>query len=129
MKLLKGKLVGCLVFFVLGMSLSSASYAAAGWQGGSFKVSSLRVSNDGVYIKFSPAPTACNGGSQYGMHARVRHTVSQNYDSLMSTLLSAYSAEHTFDYLWYNELPTGASACSNLSGEILELTMIKLENK
>ena len=107
--------------------LSSSVFA--GGQNGDFKVSSLRVGDDGVYIEFSPAPAACNGGNQYRMHARVRNTISKNYDAIVSSLLTAYTSNQTFKYIWFNDLPSGVEACSNTGGEILELTMVEFSSK
>jgi hypothetical protein len=113
-----------------GLALCLLSAAAiAGGEGGKFKVSSIRTADDGLYIRFSPAPQACNGGTQYRMHARVRHSVSHNYNALVSTLLAAYSAGHTFQYIWFNDLPSGVSSCSNTAGEILELTMAEFTSQ
>jgi hypothetical protein len=116
------------IILICFLSLLSTSLYAGG-QGGAFKVSSLRVGSDGVYVKFSPAPAACNGGNQHRMHARVRHTDSKNYDSLLSTLLAAHTSGATLYYIWFNDLPSGVSACSNTANEILELTMVELSHK
>ena len=102
--------------------------SVAGGQGGNFKIVSLRVSGDATYIQFSPAPTACNGGSHYRMHARVRVTSSENYEAMVSTLLSLYMSNQTLRYIWYQDLSAGITACSD-SGGILELTMMELKQK
>lgn len=112
-----------LVFIIFSHS------AIAGGQNGPLKVSSLRVGDDGVYIQFNPAPSACNGGNQYRMHARVRHSISKNYDALVSSLLTAYTTGQSLNYIWFNDLPSGVEACSNNGGELLELTMIEFSAK
>lgn len=101
----------------------------AGGQNGPFSIASLRFGDDGVYIQFSPAPLACNGGSQYRMHARVRHSVSKNYQALASVLLTAYTTKQTLRYIWYTDLPSNVDSCGALSSNILELTMLELTGK
>ena len=101
--------------------------ALAEYEGGQFKVTSLRMAGDGVYIQFSPAPSACNGGDQYRMHARVQHSVSGNYNTMVSTLLTAYTTGQTFKFIWYSALPAGFTSCGN--NEILELIMVEFSNK
>jgi len=103
--------------------------ALAGRESGPFKVTSLRMADNGVYIQFSPAPSACNGGDQYRMHARVQHSVSKNYNGMVSTLLTAFTTGQTFKYIWYSDLPTGVVSCGNIGNEILELILVEFTNK
>jgi len=112
-------LISCCVF----------TTALAEYESGPFKVTSLRMADNGVYIQFSPAPSACNGGTQYRMHARVRHSVSENYNAIVSTLLTAFTTDQTFKYIWYSDLPAGVASCSNNGNEILELTIVEFTNK
>lgn len=115
-----------IVFLIL---CCASTTALAGGESGPFKVISLRTGNDGVYIQFNPAPSACNGGSQYRMHARVRHSVSENYNGMVSTLLTAFTTDQTLKYIWYSDLPAGVVSCSNNGNEILELKMVEFTNK
>jgi len=112
--------VVCHIFFV--------PVVFAGGEGGDFKITSLRISGEGVLVRFDPAPSACNGGTLYRMHAIVGRDVSPNYKVLVSALLTAYTAGVHFRYIWYADLPTGTEQCGN-NGEILELTYFELENK
>lgn len=100
----------------------------AGGQGGMFRVASLRVGSDATFVQFDPAPSACNGGSHYRMHARVKASAMENYDAMVSTLLSAYMAEQRIRYIWYHDLPSGVQACNDAGG-ILDITMIELRPK
>lgn len=93
------------------------------YQGGTFKVASLRVAPEGIYVRFSPAPTACEGGDYYRMHALVPNSQS-NFTSMTSTLLAAYTAENTLTYLWFSGEGTPCS-----SSHFLNLNMVELTDK
>jgi hypothetical protein len=56
----------------------------------------LRITNDYTYARFSPALDACEGGTQYRMHAKA----SNDNDMLLSSLLAAYTAEKTIQYIF-----------------------------
>lgn len=116
------------LLFLLGVVFFSCPTYAGG-ENGPFLIASLRFGDDGIYIQFSPAPAACNGGDQYRMHARVRHTVSNNYQALVSVLLTAYTAKQNLRYIWYTDLPGSADACGASGPNILELTMLELAKK
>lgn len=116
-----------LMFAICFLLFSTSAYC--GGQNGPFSITSLRFGDDGIYMQFSPAPTACNGGSQYRMHARVRHSVSNNYQVLAGVLLTAYTAKQNLRYIWYTDLPSNAEACSSSGPNILELTMLELAEK
>ena len=84
--------------------------ALAGQEGGNFKVSSLRLWNGHVFVRFDPAPAACNGGSNWRMHAMVNANA-ENLNELLSTLLVSYTAGHTLSWIWFEDLPQGVTAC------------------
>ncbi|TDF42254.1 hypothetical protein EYS14_05350 [Alteromonadaceae bacterium M269] len=110
---------------VLVFGFAGNSYA--GGQGGTFKVSKLRLGGDGVHVAFSPAPVDCNGGDHYRTHARLSVNTA-NYEAIYSALLTAYTTGNTLSYIWYNDLPSGVETCSN-SGGYLGLTMVEFSSK
>lgn len=119
------------IFVVISFlfSLLWVSTVSAANQYGPFKVSSLRIASDGgIFVEFSPAPSACNGGAHYRMHARVSNT-KDNYNAMVSTLLTAYTTGQQFRYIWYQDLPVGVDSCSNSNGEILDLTVVEFSKK
>lgn len=104
--------------------LASLSSVAQVTESGIFKVQTLRYGADGIYVGFSPGLSACNGGDQYRMHAKVPYTQTTNSNALISVLLTAYTAGQTFQFIWVsNEGPV----CSG--SHILNLDMIELTYK
>lgn len=118
------KVCSLLAVFLI-YTLSSDSLA--GSQGGTFKVSKLRLGGDGVHIALSPAPADCNGGDHYRTHVRLSKSA-DNYEAIYSTILMAYTTGATLSYIWYSDLPSGVGSCSN-SGGYLGLSMIELSSK
>ena len=106
------------------LSMIKMAVAENAYEGGSFIVSAMRVGSGGTYVEFQPPLAGCNGGSQYRMHARIRPDDTQNYDAIVSTLLSAYHTKSTLRGVWYETLPDGVSECNNAGG-ILRLYMVK----
>lgn len=93
------------------------------YEGGDFKVQSIRVEQTSVKVRFSPAPKHCQGGDFYRMHAVVPY--SQNgAKEMVSSLLAAYSAGIKIKYLFFSN---AEQACS--SSHILNLDMFELEYK
>ncbi len=117
------------IFKILILTVSLvAVYCQAGSQGGSFKVSKLRLGGDGVYVGFSPAPAGCNGGDHYRIHAKLG-TGADNYNAIYSALLMAYTSGNTLNYIWFTDLPSSAESCSSTGGHWLGLKMIELSGK
>lgn len=104
--------------------LISSSYSTAStYESGSFTVSQLRIATSGVFLTLSPAPTGCNGGTQYGSHFLVDSSNETNYQMMVSGLLAAYTANTKLSGVWFNNEGT----CSN--SHILNLYMYKFEAK
>ena len=89
-------------------------------EGGTKSVISLRFEPDGLSVALLPAPTNCGGGDQYGMHAKVALTHA-NYNAITSALLTAYTANKTFDYIWVNNEGT-CSPTHILSLELIQFS-------
>lgn len=96
-------------------------------QGGTIKVTSIRISKSAVYVQFNPALRACEGGDQYRMHAKYPITQS-NSKELTSALLTAYTSGQTFQYVWVSNEGT---RCSHEEGatHILNLDMVEFSQK
>lgn len=105
---------------LLGLTCNPALAATA--ESGSRSISSLRFSDDGLYVKFNPAPASCGGGNQYRMHARVPSDA-KNYKELTAALIAAYSGGIALDWIWVKN----EGVCS--STQILELYMIEYQAK
>jgi hypothetical protein len=92
---------------------------------GPVRVASLRMAHDGsVYVELDPAPAACMGGADYRMHAKVDATAA-NHDELMATLLSAYTSDASFRFVWLSN-DTG-EPCSTT--HVLDLYMVEMAPK
>ena len=120
-ELLKAVFVATFLF----LSMIRAAVAENSYEGGSFAVSAMRIGSGGTYVEFQPPLAGCNGGSQYRMHARIRPDDTQNYDAIVSALLSAYHTKSKLRGVWYETLPDGVSECNNAGG-ILRLVMIEM---
>ena len=119
--LLKTVFVATLIF----LSMIKVAVAEYAYEGGSFIVKTMRIGGSGTYVEFEPPLAGCNGGSQYRMHARIRTSDTQNYDAIVSTLLSAYHTKSKLRGVWYETLPDGVSECNN-GGGVLRLDMIEM---
>lgn len=112
-----------LVLMLLSMfSLCST----AGFQGGvgsKIEIESMRFVDGYVHVRFNPALTGCSGGDHYRMHARAS---TETRKALVSTLLTAYTAGLTFQYVWYTN-EQGSAACS--SSNVLKLDQVELTYK
>jgi len=115
---LKKSWLFAVVFIVTAHTASAGVY-----QNGSFKVESIRLAASGTYVRFEPAPTACEGGDHYRMHALISNE-NPNADKVVSTLLAAYAADLKFQYLWFSN---DGVQCSTT--HILTLEMIELKHK
>jgi len=104
--------------FVLSM-LCSISYAQV-YQYGNFKVQSLRVADGNTYVRFSPELDACEGGTHYRMHA----VVSNENSVLISSLLTAYTAQQTIQYIFVSREGTKCSG-----SHVLKLDMIEFAHQ
>ena len=74
----------------------------SGGEGGDKKVSSIRFNEGYLKIKFNPAPAACQGGDDYRMHAYIDQAA-ENKKEMVSALLSAYVADLTISFIWYED--------------------------
>ncbi len=95
------------------------------FQGGigqQIKVESLRFVDGYVHVRFDPKLSKCNGGEHYRMHARV----STDRAALVSTLLAAYTAGMTFQYVWFTSSDL-TLICSY--SHVLELTQVEFTDK
>lgn len=88
------------------------------YQYGTFKVQSLRVDNGSTYVRFSPALNACEGGEHYRMHARV----SNENSVLVSSLLTAYTAQKTLNYIFVSGEGTKCSGSHVLTLDMIEFS-------
>lgn len=93
------------------------------WESGSFKVKSMRMGGDALYVQFEPAPNYCQGGSQYRMHAKVNKSQA-NFNELMSLAIVSYTTGASFNYLF---LSNEGQPCSN--SHILDIDMLELKPK
>lgn len=105
----------------LALLLASINCSAQVWEGGLFKIQSLRLAPDGVYVRFNPAPTACQGGTQYGMHARFLYTQA-DAKTMTAELLAAYTSRDTLKGIWVSNEGTPCS----VNGQILNLDMFEM---
>jgi hypothetical protein len=95
--------------------------------GGTIKIESLFFDNDGgVFAAFSPAPSLCQGGARFRMHAKVLPSQA-NHDELVSGLLTAYTGGITLRYIWVSHLGGTEEPCSN--SHYLQLHMIEYSPK
>ena len=106
----------------LFVALASTQVMAGTVELGPWLVSSLRFGTDGLYVRFNPAPASCGGGDQYEMHAKVSSTAN-NYKEITSALLTAYTVNQPFKYIWVSNEGTCSGA------HILELNMVQFEQK
>lgn len=111
-----------LKLLLISVIFSHASYATNSNEFGPFSVSNLRIGPEGVAVRFSPAPKACGGGSQYRMHA-VLSKDEVNYQALTSALLTAYTTGQKINYIFIRN----AGTCSNTHA--LGLYMVEFRNK
>ncbi|ALU44529.1 MULTISPECIES: hypothetical protein [Pseudoalteromonas] len=111
---MKKLIIGCFLF--LFCSVSNAQV----YQSGPIKVQSLRVTNNVTYVRFSPALNACEGGYHYRMHAKVNN----DNTALISSLLTAYTAQKTLGYVFVSG---EGKACS--PSHILTLDMIEFSQQ
>ena len=96
------------IFLITTLLVSTISFAQV-HQTTTFKVASLRFEDGGLKVRFNPAPTACQGGDKYRMHAEVVHGTA-GAEAKISMLLAAYISGTTFRTLWFSGEGT---ACSN----------------
>ena len=107
--------------FLAGCILALLSYKSnAGYEGGAYKVQSLRIYGGVTMVRFSPALKGCGGGDQYRMHAKI----SNENTALVSSLLTAYTAQKSLLYVFYEG---DDKACS--SSHILTLTSIEFTHQ
>ncbi len=109
------------VLLALAM-LCAAPAVAQNHEGGSFRVSSIRVDATATYVTLNPAPIACGGGDMYGAHLGIQHSRS-NYQSLYAMVLTAYTTGSRLSGLWFSN----NGPCSN--GNWLETYMLRFEPK
>jgi hypothetical protein len=116
----------------LALSLVFSASTYAGYENGTFTVSSLRVASDGTYVTFNPAPPKCKekilneDKTYYRSHARILNT-SAGYDSMYSSLLAAYSSGATFKYIFFAGTES-ADGC-NSPGNLFQLTALEFSAK
>lgn len=109
---MKKIILGC-ILIVLCNNTNAQVY-----QSGVLKVQSLRVSNSATYIRFSPELDACQGGTHYRMHA----VVSNDNTVLVSSLLAAYTAQKTIQYVFVSGEGTKCSGSHVLTLDMIEFT-------
>ena len=111
--------------YLLGIILLVITFISSAqvYQGGTIKVQSMRFSPSAVFVRFSPALNACEGGNQYRMHAKFPLT-QLNSNELTSALLTAYTSGQTLQYVWVSN---EGERCSN--SRILNLDMIEFTYK
>lgn len=111
------------LFFLIILLSCPLAVQANTYEAGRFRVQSILVADNGLYVRFSPAPVTCQGGERFRMHALVPNTQS-NYSALTATLLTAYTTGETFSYIFFS----GEGApCSN--SHALNLDMVELSIK
>ena len=111
-----------LLFLVTQFLVTQLTFAQT-YQSGIFKIESMRFETGSVKVRFNPAPTACQGGNKYRMHAEIPLTQGGSKE-LVALMLAAYTANMTLSYLWFSN---EGSPCS--STHILNLDMAELSNK
>lgn len=92
----KHLIIGLMLFL-----MTSPGLFAQVVEGGTKTITAMRVDGGGVSIRLSPAPTNCNGGAQYRMHARVNAT-HPDYQAMVSSLLALKTSNKPIKYLWFN---------------------------
>ena len=117
--MLHGKVTSALVLGLVALSASAADSEI-----GSYKISSIKALHDQVYVRFTPDPTGCDGGSGYGMHAELAASARQT--NFMSMILTAYAAGESFRGIWYEDLPAGFQCGPN---QLLRVNALELERK
>jgi hypothetical protein len=80
--------------------LFSSVVSADSYERGPFTVSQLRFGGNGIYFSLKPAPAACGGGNQYGMHLKLDATTSDYHNEMTSSLLAAYTAGIKLSRIW-----------------------------
>lgn len=106
------------LILLLPITLSAQVY-----ESGNFKVKSMRMGSNALYVQFEPAPNYCQGGSQYRMHVKVNKSQA-NFSELMSLVLVSYTTGSSFNYLF---MSNEGQSCSNT--HILDLDMLELKPK
>lgn len=110
-------------YLILVIYILSVKTFAWEHESGEFQISKLRFGGGEVFVALHPAPSGCNGGSQYRMHFKVNSTDSRSYQDMVSGLLAAYAAGYKLSDIWYSNTGT----CS--SSHILRLDMFEFNQK
>jgi hypothetical protein len=80
--------------------LFSAAASADSYEQGPFTVSQLRFGGTGIHFSLAPAPAACGGGDQYGMHLKLDAATENYRNEMTSSLLAAYTAGIKLSRIW-----------------------------
>lgn len=88
------------IFIVIIFSLLSTLSVADTVEYGPFTVSQLRFGGSGVHFVLNPAPAACGGGNQYGMHLKLDPATASYHNEMTSSLLAAYTAGIKISRIW-----------------------------
>lgn len=106
--------------FILFFTMSAHSVV---YQGGKFKVETMRFENTQLKVRFSPPPAACEGGDNYRMHARIDYSAA-GAKEMTSILMAAYMSGATFKFIWFDN---EGSVCSET--HLLNLLMVELTDR